>query len=128
QYLCCQNRRPMRHHHDGGDEPQARGLGGDEGDLGQLLVAPGGGRACGEFAGFGIGIARIDARGYDDVVAEGGEVESHRLAADANPGERLSLCQRSRAWRVEADFHGPSGWFGSKTAAVNETFGSAAPP
>ncbi|MEJ1975204.1 MAG: hypothetical protein WDN49_03215 [Acetobacteraceae bacterium] len=84
---------------------QAGRLGGDEGDRGQLLM-PGRAGAGGKLAGFRIGVARLDVRRDDDVVAEGGIVEPDRLAADADADKVLRGGEWSCYGCVEPDLHG----------------------
>src|SRR6516225_2876329 len=86
------------------DEPQPRGLTGNKGDCGQLLV-PIAARAAREFAGIAIGIAGLDVPRNDDVVADRGVVVADCLALDRDAREDVRCREWSADRRAEAKLH-----------------------
>ena len=104
QDLGGQHRRAVRHDHDRGDEPQFRGLGGDKGDRGQLLVPVAAG-AAGKLAGVGIGVFRLQVARDHDMVAHRAVIVADRLALAGDAGEIARPRQRPADRRAKPEFH-----------------------
>ena len=94
----------MRHHHDGEHQPDARGLRGDEGGGGELLVALGG-RVGHELAGLRVRIAGDAHVRQHDVVGEGEVVVAEGFAFLCDAGEAARGGGGAADRQVEAKLH-----------------------